>query len=271
MSNSKHKILLVDNEKEFLEPLKEFVESLGYQADTALNGRQALDKADESGPYSVVISDQRMPEMFGTNFLSQLKEISPHTVRILVTAYEDRDLIKESVNIAEVFRVIKKPVGLNELAGTLKLAVEKYESQLKSLSRYKILFVDNQMAFLHSMKRRFLKYGYEILTADNSEEAVKIVSQKGPIAVVITDETFDVDGTSLLEAIKKTSPRTVKILFTMSKNRELLENFVNNVGVFRVLSRLYDGGSLDESIFSALKEFDQAVGKTALSGGKKQG
>ena len=59
MNNSDHKVLLVDNEKEFLEPLKEFVESLGYQVCSASNGRQALEKVEESGPFSAVISDQR--------------------------------------------------------------------------------------------------------------------------------------------------------------------------------------------------------------------
>ena len=263
-----HKILLVDNEREFLEPLREFVESLGYQVDTAHNGQQALAKVEESEPFSVVISDERMPEMFGSVFFRRVKEISPHTVRILVTAYEDRDLIKRSVNIAEVFRILKKPVSLDDLAVTLELAIKKYENKLESLKSYKILFVDGQLAYLHSMRKRFSKYGYDVLTTDNGKEAVRTISQQGPIAIVITDETFHVDGTSILEIIKNISPRTVKILFTMSKNLGLWEDFVNNVGVFQVLSRLHDGNSLAESIFAALKEYDRSVGKTVLSANK---
>ena len=267
MNNSDHKVLLVDNEKEFLEPLKEFVESLGYQVCSASNGRQALEKVEESGPFSAVISDQRMPEMFGTDFFRHLKEVSPHTIRILITAYEDRDLIKDSVNVAEVFRILKKPVRLDDLANTLKLAIEQYESKLKTLKNYKILFVDNQPAYLYSMKKHFLKYGYDILTATNSEEAVRKISQLGPIAVIVTDETFNIDGVSILEVIKNISPGTVKVLFTRSKDREIWEDYVNNIGAFRVLSRLHDGGSLEESIFAALKEYDRAVGKKMMSSG----
>lgn len=271
MNNSDHKILLVDNEKEFLDPLEEFVESLGYQVYLANNGRQALEIAEESGPFSIVISDQRMPEMFGTDFFKQLKDISPHTVRILITAYEDRQLIRDSVNVAEVFRILKKPIGLDNLATTLELAIEQYESKLKTLKRYKILFVDNEMAYLHSMKKRFLKYGYDVLTTTDSKEAVRVVNKQGPIAVVVADETFNIDGVSILEIIKNISPRTVKVLFTLSKDQKIWEDFVNNVGVFRVLARLYDGGLLEESIFAALKEYDRTVGKTLLSNGGDPG
>ena len=67
----------------------------------------------------VVISDQRMPEMTGVEFLRQVKDFAPQTVRILLTGYSDLASIVGSINEGEVFRFISKPWDNAEIQKTI--------------------------------------------------------------------------------------------------------------------------------------------------------
>ena len=100
-------ILFVDDEKQILIPLKAMFKKQ-YKVFTAVSGSDALNII-RSNLISIIVSDQRMPEMPGIELLKQVKEISPLTVRILLTGYADLNAVVESVNTGEIFRFIEKP------------------------------------------------------------------------------------------------------------------------------------------------------------------
>ena len=77
----------------------------------------------------IVMSDQRMPEMSGVEFLCRVKETHPDTVRLLFTAYSDLAAVIDAINEGNVYRYISKPWEVDELRATLKQAYEHYQLQ----------------------------------------------------------------------------------------------------------------------------------------------
>jgi len=78
------KILFVDDEPSVLEGYKRLL-GRDVQADTAIGGELGLAAIAETGPYAVVISDMRMPQMDGAQFLAKVRDLSPGTVRLALT------------------------------------------------------------------------------------------------------------------------------------------------------------------------------------------
>ena len=121
MSLVKAKVLLVDDEERILRTLGMLLK-MQYQVFTTTDGHEAL-RILEREKIHLVISDQRMPVITGTQLLRQAKKISPNTMRILLTGYADVDAAMDAVNEGEIFRYINKPWGPKELRDTIAEAV----------------------------------------------------------------------------------------------------------------------------------------------------
>lgn len=124
----KHKILIVDDDEKLL---TSFERVLGSRFDTvtALGGAQGLDAVASRGPFSLVISDYRMPGMNGVEFLAKVLERSPDTVRILLTGYADAETSIKAVNEGNIFRLLAKPCPPKILAKALSDGLRIYELQ----------------------------------------------------------------------------------------------------------------------------------------------
>jgi len=131
MKTNEHKILIVDDELEFLNLINEILSAEGYQVLTAINGKEALKKAAEEGPFSLIISDYKMPLMKGTDFLETTKKLYPKTPRIIVTAYQDAEMMEESINKAEVFHFLSKPIDIDNTLSIIKSGINRYEDAVK--------------------------------------------------------------------------------------------------------------------------------------------
>jgi CheY-like chemotaxis protein len=128
--SASHKILVVDDEAEFLNLMEEIILDMGYSVITAVNGLDGLEKLKSNQPISVIISDQKMPKIEGNAFLQMAKEISPHSQRVMITAFRDPKIMEESVNSGEVFRFLHKPVKIESVEEIVKTGVERYEQKL---------------------------------------------------------------------------------------------------------------------------------------------
>jgi len=123
---SKLKLMVVDDEPDNLDLLyRTFRRDFQvYKADSALS---ALEVLDEQGEMAVIISDQRMPEMNGTEFLGKTVERFPDTIRILLTGYTDVEDLVEAINSGQVFKYITKPWNPEELKSVINQASETYK------------------------------------------------------------------------------------------------------------------------------------------------
>ena len=121
---SELRILCVDDEPRILEGIEN---NLGFDFDvtTAGSGKEGLRCLEYRGPYSVVISDMRMPEMNGAEFLAKVRERWPDTVRILLTGQADAEAIERAHQVAQVAEVFHKPWDIDELTTAIRRELEQ--------------------------------------------------------------------------------------------------------------------------------------------------
>ncbi|WP_348539977.1 MULTISPECIES: response regulator [Spirulina sp. CCY15215] len=122
----KPKMLVVDDEPDNLDLLyRTFRRDFRvYKADS---GVKALDVLQAEGEVAVIISDQRMPEMKGTEFLSKTVPEFPDTVRIILTGFTDVEDLVEAINSGQVYKYITKPWDPNELKEVVDRAADTYK------------------------------------------------------------------------------------------------------------------------------------------------
>ncbi len=118
-------LLVVDDEPQVLMALKDLLEE-EYEVRVETSPRQALSLLQSDPAISVVISDQRMPEMPGDEFLARARACSAAT-RLLITGYADLKAVIRAINEGKVFGYISKPWDPNHVMLTVHKAVEYYE------------------------------------------------------------------------------------------------------------------------------------------------
>lgn len=122
----RHTVLCVDDELNILHSLKRLLRRENYRLLTASSGAEALEllKRDE---VHLVVSDQRMPDMSGTEFLSRVKDAYPDIMRIILTGYTEVDSITESINKGHIYKFFLKPWNDNTLKLEFRQALEQYD------------------------------------------------------------------------------------------------------------------------------------------------
>lgn len=124
-------VLFVDDEANILSALKRLFHPCGYRIFTAEGGRQGLEIMERES-VDLVISDMRMPEMNGAQFLAQINERWPKTVRILLTGHSEiRDTI-DAINQGHIYRYIAKPWEDNDIVLSVKQALHQKQLEQKN-------------------------------------------------------------------------------------------------------------------------------------------
>ncbi len=120
------RLLVVDDEEAILETMT-FTFEDDYEVLTSASAEKALRLLDDQGPVAVVLSDQRMPEMTGVEFLAEVFNRHPETVRIILTGFADMDAIIHAINDGHVYAYITKPWEPDQLKQVVRRAVEHYQ------------------------------------------------------------------------------------------------------------------------------------------------
>ena len=123
--NPKLKILIVDDEPDNLDLLYRTFHR-DYKVLRAESGPAALEILAKQGEVAVIISDQRMPKMSGTEFLSLTAAKYPDVIRIILTGYTDVEDLVEAINAGQVFKYVTKPWDAQELINLVSQAVETH-------------------------------------------------------------------------------------------------------------------------------------------------
>jgi CheY-like chemotaxis protein len=126
MRLKKPKMLVVDDEPDNLDLLYRTFRR-DFQVSKAESGFEALEVLEQEGEVAVIISDQRMPEMKGTEFLSKTLPQFPNTVRIILTGFTDIEDLVEAINSGQVYKYITKPWDPQELKEVVQRAADTYE------------------------------------------------------------------------------------------------------------------------------------------------
>lgn len=147
MPAEKITVLYVDDEENNLFSFKATFR-IKYKVLTALSGNEALDILGKNLVH-IIITDQRMPEMTGIEFLEKVLEKFPDPMRILLTGYADMNAVIDAVNKGKIFHYLAKPWNEEELDLTINRAYEKYLAKVRLKEMNAKLEVSNdQLEFL---------------------------------------------------------------------------------------------------------------------------
>jgi DNA-binding NtrC family response regulator len=114
-------LLLVDDEPNILTALTRLLRREGYQILTANSPSEGFEQLAKHS-VQVVLCDQRMPEMSGSEFLSRVRQLHPDTVRLVLTGYTDLESVTQAINQGAVFKFLTKPWDDDELREQVRAA-----------------------------------------------------------------------------------------------------------------------------------------------------
>ncbi|MBW4417960.1 MAG: response regulator [Myxacorys californica WJT36-NPBG1] len=180
----KTKMLVVDDEPDNLDLLYRTFRR-DFHVLKAESGVRALELLATEGEVAVIISDQRMPEMKGTEFLSRTVPQFPDTMRIILTGFTDVEDLVEAINSGQVYKYITKPWDPNELKAVVQRAAETYD--LLKQRTEELRRSQSQTALLSTL----IQIAQEVTTVDNSLELMATAFGK----------SFSADG-SLLQLVE---------------------------------------------------------------------
>jgi len=163
-------ILAVDDEKPILSSLRRTLRKEPYKVYTANSGAEGLEVLAEND-IQMVISDQRMPQMCGTEFLAKVKKLYPETIRVVLSGYAEADVIVESINRGEVFRFIGKPWEDDNLKNIINQGLAHYKlvarnRELKEQTKLQLLELERLNSLLANSveeRTRSLQFSQEVL------------------------------------------------------------------------------------------------------------
>jgi ActR/RegA family two-component response regulator len=121
-------LLLLDDEENILHALKRVLRRDGYLIHTATTATQAFDILGRNEVH-VIVSDQRLPDTSGTEFLSRVKEMYPETVRLVLSGYIDLRTVTDAINRGAIYKFLTKPWDDDELRAQIAEAFRMYATR----------------------------------------------------------------------------------------------------------------------------------------------
>jgi diguanylate cyclase (GGDEF)-like protein len=127
-SRPERTLLLLDDENNVLRSLVRLFRRDGYHLLTASSVREAFDLL-ANNPVQVIVSDQRMPDMNGTEFLERVRDLYPGTIRMVLSGYTDLAMITDAINRGAIYRFLTKPWNDDELREHIRDAFRAHERE----------------------------------------------------------------------------------------------------------------------------------------------
>lgn len=259
----KPRVLLVDDEERILRSLGLLLR-MQYQVFATSDGHEALDILRREKIH-VLISDQRMPIMSGSELLRQAKDIAPDTIRILLTGYADADAALASVNEGEIFRYITKPWGPKELRDTiaqaadiamgLEQAAAIVPPQSSESEGGLTCLVLDQDESTYAAVKDILAEQHEVVWSRSVQEALQVMATQS-VAILVTELSLgNEDLSAMIKTLKQTHPKTLTIILTCFKDTTRLVDLINQAQVYRYLPKPVRKGLLGKSIESTIARY----------------
>ena len=259
MSN---RILCVDDEPNILLAFARQLRK--FEIVTALGPAEGLRTVEEKGPFAVVVSDLRMPQMDGVQFLTRVKALSPDTVRIMLTGQGDLSSAAEAVNQGNIFRFLLKPCPSEVLSVALEAGLEQY--RLVHAERHlleqtlsgsvevmaELLGLTNREAFgqAHRMRRYVRHISATLQLPDRWQyEVAALLSQIGSIAV----------PPEVLDKVNSGQPLAEEERKVYASRWQVAHDLLAKIPRLEVVAKIVQGQGSASSTPTAISSTDPAV------------
>jgi len=202
---SQHSLLLIDDEVDITDALeRQFRKKYKiFKANTGIDGLKILRKEK----ISLIISDQRMPQMTGVEFFEQAQHIQPEAVRILLTGYTDVGSVIASINAGHIYRYVTKPWDPNDLEVAVQRGIDTFE--LKNELKEKNETLEKALADLKVLdvaKSHFMiLIGHELKTP--------LTTLNSFLGLLKEESDLSKDATKYIQRIEQAGNRLQEIVF----------------------------------------------------------
>ena len=274
MTTTKPTLLCVDDEQLIVNAMQRLFRQ-DYTVLTATSGEDAL-KLLMHNKVDVIVSDQRMPGMRGVDFLRRARDISPHSMRILLTGYSDLSAIVSSVNEGEVFRYITKPWKNEVLRYTVEVAAKAAAASAQEHSKKPsdssfsfdlteretgpdktmadLLVIDTDIDFHKSVKRAYGEGGGKLFHAGSMSSALDLLERHPTIGVIISEVRIERDDiTDLLTTIKAFHPTITTIVASSYSDASMVIRLINEGQIYRYINKPVDEEEIVKTLETASK------------------
>lgn len=221
----KRKILVVDDDPDFVDAITTILKNGGYEVMKAKDGEEGLKKAKEAKPHLIIL-DIMMPGREGYSVCRELKE-DPESSRIpilIMTAISKEERGESYASKIAIHHhaddFVEKPLGPKDLLNKVETLLSKKVLPPERKERKKVLIVDDDPDFVDATRQILKANGYEVLVALNGEEGIKLATAFLPDVIVLDVILPDKDGYSVCYELKKdrrTRPIPVIILTAIGK------------------------------------------------------
>lgn len=269
---SKPTLLLIDDEERILRSLR-MLFFVGYNVRITTDPHEAI-RILRDEKVHVVVSDQRMPVMQGSELLRIARETSPATMRILLTGYSDLDASIASVNDGEVFRYLMKPWNAEEVKTVVaeaaaiaeaSFAVQSHTDTAADVATAKprVLIMDHDEATARTVHET-LGDRCEIVWASDAQHAMEELA-KQDVSVVVSDLMLGETNVGyILKTIKQLNPQTQCIVVTSFNDTSRLIELINQAQITRFLPKPVSKGILARNLESMLERFHMVRNQPVL-------
>lgn len=260
-------LLFVDDERNVLMSLRAlFRES--YRVLSTTDPAEALQIVRRE-TVDVIVSDQRMPQMLGAELLRRVREVSPGTMRILLTGYSDLASVVSSINEGEVFRFINKPWSNDAIRGVVASAVKIARETLTLVPSVfdddvagarttiegidaGVLVIDDEGDLLE-VCRAATGESPRCFGATSLDQVFPLLERE-PIDIVVSDlEVGGQDISDFVKVLKARYPAISTIVASRSLDSEVAIRLINEGQVYRYLKRPAQRGLMRLSLISAAR------------------
>jgi len=240
-------LLVVDDETDNLDALERIFRKR-YHFLRANSGAEALQLLKNNPRVDVIISDQRMPQMTGVEFLEKTLSTHSKTVRILLTGYTEIDSIIAAVNQGHIFRYITKPWDSTDLSNSVEQAMDYYaRGEQLELKNKELEKAFKELKILDETKNKFM-----ILINHELKTPLTVISS---FLELLLESHPTEDQKTYLDRIKKSTERLKEII------DDTLILTQHTAGIIKINLQ---AGSINEILRNALVSFQNEVSKKNL-------
>lgn len=216
----KPKLLCVDDDQDNLIAVQAILED-DFQVFPFRNAKSALEHLQQDSDFAIILSDQRMPEMNGVEFLEETLKISNKPIRILFTGYSDAESAIEAINRAHIYRYLSKPWAPTDLILTLKEAYQKYKlSNELNIKNEQLQKAISDLQIMDKVKTNFM-----ILVNHELKTPLTAITS---YLELLKEECTDGPATKYLKRIEEGCDRlkflTDEVVYLLNNDNEVLEH-----------------------------------------------
>lgn len=220
-NNKKNRVLLVDDEEDFLTASSQALQRRGLEVDVAPNGVTALELVDAK-QYDVIVLDVKMPDIDGIEVFRIIRRKYPNLPVILLTGHSSADDAFQTSKDG-IADYLSKPIDMDDMAARIGEVVLKFKQRESedheppppdSSVPVRVILIDDEVRFLDSMKRVLERRNLDVDTAESGEQGLTLLKEKLVDVVVLDIKMPGLGGLEVLRRIKTYYPSVQVIMLT---------------------------------------------------------